>query len=148
MKVRDILEAKGTKVHTISPEASVKKAMDEIADRKIGALLVEEKGSLQGIITERDIFRLLHKHIDSWSRALEMKVGEVMTTNVVIGIPDDDVDMVEALMTNNRFRHLPIMEGEKIAGLVSIGDIVKNLAKNLQIENRYLKDYITGKYPA
>lgn len=147
MKVRDILETKGKTIHTISPDASVKRAMDEIANRKIGALLVEEGGSLKGIITERDIFRLLYKSLDNWNQALDSKVSEVMTTNVVIGIPDDDVDMVEALMTNNRFRHLPIMEGEKIAGLVSIGDIVKNMAKNLQIENRYLKDYITGKYP-
>ena len=147
MKVRDILGTKGKVIHTILPEDTVKKAMDEIAARKIGALLVEEDGMLKGIITERDIFRLLHKHQDKCNYALELKVKEVMTTNVVIGIPDDDIDMVEALMTNNRFRHLPIMDGKKIAGVVSIGDIVKNMAKNLQIENRYLKDYITGKYP-
>lgn len=147
MKVKDILESKGKVVHKVSPETTVKETMDQIVNRKIGALLVEEEGTLKGIITERDIFRLIHRNLENSREALNKKVREIMTTNVVIGIPEDDIDMVEALMTNNRFRHLPIMEGRTIAGLISIGDIVKSTVKNLQIENRYLKDFITGKYP-
>jgi len=147
MKVRDILNTKGGTTYRISPEATVREAMNEINSKKIGALLVEAEGTLQGIVTERDIFRLLHKHADESNRAFNSRIKDVMTTNVVIGLLDDDIDMVEALMTNNRFRHLPIMDGKKIAGIISIGDVVKTLAKNLQIENRYLKDYITGKYP-
>ena len=147
MKVREILNIKGGTTYRISPETTVREAMNEINSKKIGALLVEAEGTLQGIVTERDIFRLLHKYADESDRAFNSRIKDVMTTNVVIGLLDDDIDMVEALMTNNRFRHLPIMDGKKIAGIISIGDVVKTLAKNLQIENRYLKDYITGKYP-
>ncbi len=147
MKVSDILNSKGGTTYRISPEATVREAMDEINSKKIGALLVEAEGTLRGIVTERDIFRLLHKYADDSTTAFNSRIKDIMTTNVVIGLPDDDIDMVEALMTNNRFRHLPIMDGKKIAGIISIGDIVKTMAKNLQIENRYLKDYITGKYP-
>jgi len=79
--------------------------------------------------------------------ALSKTIREVMTTRLVVGVLEDEIDMVMALMTNNRFRHLPIMDGRKMVGIISIGDIVKTQVNNLEIENRYLMDYITGKYP-
>jgi CBS domain-containing protein len=145
MKVRDILEKKGSVCHSISQELTVDEALNSIIDKKIGSLVVLDGETVSGIITERDILKLLHTDGD---RGLTKTVREVMTTNVVIGVPDDDIETVEVLMTNNRFRHLPIMEGKKIAGIISIGDIVKIMASNFKAENRYLKDYITGKYPA
>jgi len=145
MKVRELLKAKGDYTETIEGEKTVKQAMDRMVDKKIGALPVFEKEELAGIITERDILRLMHK---SGAGALLFKVREVMTRKLVVGILEDDIEMVQAIMTNNRFRHLPIMDGKKMVGIISIGDIVKSHVKNLQIENRYLIDYITGKYPA
>ncbi len=147
MKVRDILKAKGGQCETIHPEATIKEAMDRIMDKKIGALPVMKDKNLVGIITERDIFRLIYKHREDLREIFDNKVADVMTTHLIIGVPDDDMEAVEALMTNNRFRHLPILDGKKLAGIVSIGDVVKMEAKNLKIENRYLQDYIVGKYP-
>ena len=118
--------------------------MDKIIEKGIGSLLVMNDDTLVGIISERDIFRLYHKHGE---KAAAMEVGDTMTRDIIIGIADDDVEAVKALMTNNRFRHLPIMERSKVVGIISIGDVVKSMATDLQIENRYLKDYITGKYP-
>ncbi|HHI02306.1 MAG TPA: CBS domain-containing protein [candidate division Zixibacteria bacterium] len=144
MKVSDILATKGRKVVSIETANTLKEAMDSIVTNKIGALLVLKEKELVGIISERDLIRELHKTGES---ALGKKVGEVMTTNIVVGLPDDDIEEVEALMTKNRFRHLPIFDKGKVAGIVSIGDIVKLLAADRKTENRYLKDYITGKYP-
>jgi len=145
MKVKDILKAKRGPVISIEPHRTLKDAMDTIMKNKVGALLVMEGETLEGIITERDLFREYHQTGD---KALSRKIGEVMTTDLVVGLPEDDIEAVQALMTNNRFRHLPIMQDKKVCGIVSIGDVVKILAVNLKIENRYLKDYITGKYPA
>ncbi|RKX19167.1 MAG: histidine kinase [Candidatus Zixiibacteriota bacterium] len=144
MKVSDILATKGRKVVSIETANTLKEAMDSIVTNKIGALLILKEKELVGIISERDLIRELHKTGES---ALGKKVGEVMTTNIVVGLPDDDIEEVEALMTKNRFRHLPIFDKGKVAGIVSIGDIVKLLAADRKTENRYLKDYITGKYP-
>jgi CBS domain-containing protein len=144
MKVSEILKAKGSRVESITPDKTIKEAMDIITGKNIGSLPVLENNILAGIITERDILHLMEKEGE---KALSKPVGEVMTTRLVVGVLEDEVDTVMALMTNNRFRHLPIMDGRKMVGIISIGDIVKTLVKNLQIENRYLMDYITGKYP-
>lgn len=144
MKVNDILETKGRKVFTIESGNTLKEAMDSIVNNKIGALLVLKEKELEGIISERDLIREFHK---TGEVALGKKISEVMTKNIVVGLPDDDIEEVEALMTKNRFRHLPIMNNGEVAGIVSIGDVVKLLAANRKSENRYLKDYIVGKYP-
>ncbi len=145
MNVNDILEAKGRDVFSIEPDSTLKDAMDSIINNKIGALLVMEKKDFVGIISERDLIREFHR---TGGIALEKKVGEVMTTKIVVGILDDEIEEVEALMTKNRFRHLPIMNDGEVVGVISIGDVVKMLAANRDAENRYLKDYIEGKYPA
>jgi len=144
MTVRDLLKNKGSAYEWTGPETTIKEAMLVINEKKIGSLLVMKDNQLIGIISERDMFRtVLAKGIAGF----ELTVGDAMTTDVIIGILDDNLDEVSALMTNNRFRHLPIMDGKSVVGIVSIGDVVKTQAHNLTIENRYLKDYITGKYP-
>jgi CBS domain-containing protein len=144
MKIRDILKSKNGGIITIEPEKTVREAMNVIAEKKIGALLVMEDRKLVGIITERDIFRLV---VADGEKAFSKKVGEVMTRNLVIGIPDDDMDTAMAYITNNRFRHLPIIDDQEVVGIISIGDLIKCQVHNLKVENRYLMDYITGKYP-
>ncbi|SYZ73930.1 CBS protein [Candidatus Zixiibacteriota bacterium] len=144
MKVADILNVKGREVITIESHKSVKQAMERLTQRHVGALPVLKDNRLVGIISERDILRLIHQKGDT---AFDMNIGDIMTTNLIVGVLSDDLDRVEALMTNNRFRHLPIMEGPDLAGIISIGDVVKAHVKNLKIENLYLIDYITGKYP-
>lgn len=144
MKVKDILKIKGSRCECIGPDNSIKEAMNLIINKKIGALPVMENENIIGIITERDILRLLGSQSAS---VFEKPVREYMTKNLVVGVPDDDVDVAMAYMTNNRFRHLPIIENGRLAGIISIGDIVKTEVSNLKVENRYLTDYITGKYP-
>jgi CBS domain-containing protein len=144
MKVDDILKIKGHKVITIDSRQTVKQAMNLMTENFIGALPVMKDNRLAGIISERDILRLIQQHGDE---ALQMKIADTMTTKLIVGILEDDLERVEALMTNNRFRHLPIMDGHDLTGIVSIGDVVKAHVKNLRIENLYLIDYITGKYP-
>ena len=145
MKVRDILETKGKGVESIGPDNSIREAMDKIADKKIGALIVMKDDAPVGIITERDIFRLMVAEGES---AFSKPVEEFMTENLVVCIPEDDINTAMACMTNNRFRHIPIVENKQVVGIVSIGDIVKAQVHNLKVENHYLKDYIAGKYPA
>jgi CBS domain-containing protein len=144
MKVKDILDVKGYEFESVGPNTTVGVAMDTIIQKGIGSLLIMNNDTLIGIISERDIFRLYHKY---GQKATSITVDEVMTKDIIIGLPEDDVEAVKALMTNNRFRHLPILDGSKVVGIVSIGDVVKSMATDLKIENRYLKDYITGKYP-
>jgi CBS domain-containing protein len=145
MKLGDILNTKSSEIITISPNNTIKQAMDKIVEKKIGALLVMNGDIVVGIITERDIFRQIHQ---KGEKAFSAAVRDIMTQNLVVGVPDDDVDLAMAMMTNNRFRHLPVMDAKKLVGLISIGDLVKVQVKDIQIENRYLMDYITGKYPA
>lgn len=140
MKIRDLLRGKGTAVVTIRPEATIHDAMTMLVNHRIGSLVVtEEQGRIIGIITERDILR------ECAARSEQVKntrVQEVMTTNPIIGVPDDEVGYVMGIMTNNRIRHLPIMAGERLEGIISIGDVVKAQLEETEFENRYLKDYI------
>lgn len=144
MKIRDILKAKGSNVESIEPGLTIREALNRINEKKVGALLVHKDKELVGIITERDILRLMATKGEA---AFSDPVENIMTKKLIVGLPDDDLDTAIAYITNNRFRHLPIMENKKLCGIISIGDIVKALAHNLKIENRYLMDYISGKYP-
>ena len=123
MKVRTILATKGTNVVTIRPEQSVREAAILLAEHNIGALVVvDEAGQPVGIISERDIIHTAAKHHDVFSRF----VSQVMTQNLITGLPQDDIISVAHTMTERRFRHLPIMDKGELVGIVSIGDIVKS----------------------
>ena len=141
MKVRDILQHKGTDVHTISPEATIQHVMETLVEQRIGSLVVcNDNGNVLGIITERDVLRECTQrgaHVQS------TRVREVMTTQLLIGALDDDVQYVMGIMTHNRVRHLPIIVGTRLMGLISIGDVVKAQLEETEFENRYLREYIS-----
>ncbi len=146
MKVRDILKDKGSEVATIGAEETICDAVKTLVEKNIGSLLVlDEKGGISGIITERDILKQCNLCLDSFK---EKRVKDVMTKNLIVASPDDDLDYVENIMTQNRVRHLPIILNQKLEGIISIGDLVNMLRGECHMENRYLKDYISGKYPS
>lgn len=147
MKVSDLLKNKGSGVYTIESHNTMRQSLVNMIENKVGSLVViDGEHSPVGIITERDILRILPSREPSeW---LNMAVREFMTEDIIIGVPSDDVEYIMALMTENRIRHVPIMSEGKLVGLISIGDIVKSLLKNVKAENRYLSNYISGKYPA
>jgi CBS domain-containing protein len=146
MKVRDILEEKGKEVATTGVEQTLGQVVRELVEKNIGSLLVlDDNGGIAGIVTERDVLRQCHQHPGSFT---DMKVKDVMTTKLIVASVDDELDYVENIMIENRVRHLPVIEGHKLAGIISIGDIVNQLRGECRVENRYLKDYISGKYPA
>jgi CBS domain-containing protein len=122
MKVQTILAKKGTNVVTIRPEQSIKEATRLLVEYNIGALVVvNEARQPVGIISERDILRAAARRDDAFARP----VSQVMTKDVVIGLPQDDIISVAHTMTERRFRHLPIVEKGELIGIISIGDVVK-----------------------
>jgi CBS domain-containing protein len=123
MKVRNLLASKSGKVITVNRNQTVKDVVDILAQRRIGALIVVgDEGKITGIISERDVVRLLSAHGGS---AMDLVVGDVMTKDVIIGTPQDDVLSVAHTMTERRFRHLPILEGDDLIAMISIGDVMK-----------------------
>jgi len=141
---RDVLKAKGHGVKTIGPAAGVREAVAALADNGVGSLLVVEGDRIVGIVSERDILRALAKDFEG---AGSLRVMDVMTDRVVIGLEDDGLDGIMALMTERRIRHLPIVAQGKLSGLLSIGDVVKAKARHSEAVVRYLTDYIIGQYP-
>ena len=145
-KIREVLEAKGSQVISVRPDQTIYEAIQTLVNHNIGAVLVmDEKNELVGIFTERDILKQCVHRSDQLKTT---KVKDVMTTDLIIGLPDDDVDYLMGIMTMNKIRHVPIMHGGEVKGIVSIGDLVKFQLHDAHYENRYLKDYIMGKYPA
>lgn len=142
MQVKDVLRAKGVDVATISPTASVTELLDALAERKVGAIVVTEAdGALAGIVSERDVVRRLQR---TGTALLQESVASIMTADVVTCAPDDDVVAMMGLMTDKRFRHLPVMADAQLAGIVSIGDIVKARVEALTHERDQLESYISG----
>jgi CBS domain-containing protein len=145
MKVKEILKGKGSEVATIGADETIYHAVRKLVEKNIGSLLVlDEKGAIAGIITERDILKQCDKRLQSLD---ETKVKDVMTKKLIVASPDDHIDYVENIMTENRIRHLPIVSGEKLEGIISIGDLVNVQRAQCKVENRYLKAYISGDYP-
>lgn len=149
MKVKDILASKGTEVITVEQDKTIFEAMTTFASHRLGSLLVlDEKGGIVGILAARDV---LMETLRAYDKIKETKVKQVMTKKIIIGYPEDDLKYVQMIMTENRIRHLPIVESKKLTGIISIGDIIKAKLtefEGYEVENRYLKDYIIGKYPA
>ncbi len=142
MTVKEILKTKGPEVVSISDEKSLPEAIKTLVNNSIGALIVlDESGQIAGIISERDILRENNKDYGS-----PAKVKDVMTTDVIIGDPEDKVDYVEHIMIQNRVRHLPIIENKRLVGIISIGDVIKAQLNGVRVENRYLQDFIGAKY--
>lgn len=138
MVVRDILQTKGETVYRIGPRATLRQAAQSMMDHRCGSLVVCQEDQVVGMITERDLLRACAAgdHLD------EVLVEERMTCDVVSGAPEDDVQGVMGVLTNHRIRHLPIVKDGKLAGLISIGDVVKAQYGQLAFENHVLKSYI------
>ena len=137
--IQQLLDAKGREVHTVGPEARVIDALRLMADRDIGALVVTDGTRLAGIISERDYARKVILHGKS---SHEIAVREIMTARVVTVQPRHTVEECMALMTAKRIRHLPVTEGERLIGLLSIGDLVKETIAEQQATIRQLESYI------
>ena len=137
--VRQLLQAKGGAVYSVSPDARVFEALKLMADKEVGALVVLERGNLAGILSERDYARKVILHGKS---SHDIPVREIMTENVVTVQPGQTVDQCMALMTSRRIRHLPVVEEGKLAGLVSIGDLVKEVIAEQEQTIRQLESYI------
>jgi len=141
MKIQDILARKGREVHTVGPKQTVTQAVRLLVTHGIGSLMVVESGEIRGIITERDILRLVDRDP---SALATMKVEEAMTRELVVAVPGDDVQHVMNVMTNNRVRHLPVVEGGSLHGIISIGDVVNAMRRDAESENQHLKQYVQG----
>jgi len=139
--VRHCLQTKGNDVYSIHPEASVYEALRMMAEKDIGALLVMEAEKVVGIFSERDYARKVILHGKS---SKETPVREVMTSRVVFVRPDLSLDECMALMTNKRIRHLPVLEGERVVGVISIGDVVKEIIAEQEFVIEQLANYISG----
>jgi len=141
MRIREVLDRKGSSVVTVAPDRTVHDAMQILVEHNIGAVIVTRDGSIIGILTERDVLRL--GAADPGSLATT-RVAEAMTKELVVGVADDLVDYAAGVMTSSRIRHLPIVDGEQLIGVLSIGDVVNALKQEKEVENRYLRDYIQG----
>ena len=141
MKIRDILARKGHQVVTISPDRNIDEALAILVEHGIGSLVVMEGEAVQGILTERDILRLVNRDP---TRTADTRVDELMTSDLIIGVPDDELYYVMDIMSRNRIRHLPVVEGEELRGIISIGDVVNQIRKDVEAENRYLRKYVQG----
>lgn len=141
MKIRDILRTKGNEVICVGPEQSVLAAVKILSEHRIGALVVRSGDDIRGIISERDLLNLVARDAERLSAA---RVEEIMTSDLIVGVLDDDVDYVMSIMTKNRIRHLPIVTDGRLDGMLSIGDVVNAVRRSMESENRHLKDYIHG----
>ncbi|MDR3658591.1 MAG: CBS domain-containing protein [Mycobacterium sp.] len=140
MRIADILRNKGVAVLTINPEATVRELLAGLAEQNIGAMVVVGDEGVVGIVSERDVVRQLHTHGAS---VLTRSVSKIMTTELATCTKSDTVDTISVLMTKNRVRHVPVLDGKKLIGIVSIGDVVKTRMEELEAEQQQLHSYIT-----
>ncbi len=140
-KIRELLDAKGTEVWSIAPTDSVYDGLALMAEKNIGALLVMDRDRLVGILTERDYTRDVALQ---GRTARDTQVDEIMTSRPVCVGPDQTLDECMALMTDKRVRHLPVIEGDRVVGLISIGDAVKATISEQQFIIKQLEQYISG----
>jgi CBS domain-containing protein len=144
MKVRDILNQKGNDIYTIKSYETVFDAIKKMADYKIGALLVVDDNQIQGIISERD-YR--DKVVLMGRQSKSTPVKDIMSRQVFCIKPDDDIQLCMKLMTVKRIRHLPVLDENELAGVISIGDVVKAVIDEQKVEIDSLRNYISGGYP-
>ncbi len=144
MKIKEIRRIKGREVVTVGPNDSITQVIDTLFDHKIGALPVcGSDGKLVGIISERDILKGLHERGRDITGA---KVKDLMTTDVLVGIPEDELEEILSTMTEKGVRHLPVMVGPRVIGMLSIRDVIEERLTECHSQVRYLNDYIAGGY--
>jgi CBS domain-containing protein len=144
MQVKDILSILKTVPITIDGGKSVYEAMKLLVDNRIGSVIVINADNAPiGIITERDIFRLAYR---TKGNMFDAKIRDHMTPKLIVGVPEDDIDYIAQVITQNRIRHIPIVDQKgKLTGIVSIGDIVKAKLSQAEVHVRYLTEYIIGR---
>lgn len=144
MQVSDILQKKGSRVVTVRPEERIGTFSHRLRQERIGAMIVSSDGeTVEGIISERDIAHGLAAHGPA---LIEMKVSDLMTRTVVACKADDTIGDIARTMTNRRIRHLPVLDGNKLIGIVSVGDVVKHRMDELQMEANVLRDYAVARH--
>lgn len=139
--VRHLLDVKGHDVWTIDPDATVYHALERLAEKDIGALVVTEGDALVGVFSERDYARKVALH---GRASKETLVRQVMTPDVITVTPDQPIDDCMSLMTEHRIRHLPVLEAGEIIGVISIGDVVKEVIAEQEFQIEQLTNYISG----
>ena len=139
MTMADILRSKGSRIISVQPGDSVVAAAAVLSREGIGAVLVREGERVAGILSERDIVRCVAKHGEA---AMRIPVADMMTRGVVFCTPEDSIDEVMSLMTERRFRHLPVQDRGRLVGIVSIGDVVKHRIEKTEREAQALREYI------
>ena len=138
MKVAEILKQKGQDVISVRPTESIETLAHRLRLARIGAMVVlGEGGALDGIISERDIIHGIAEH---GARCLELTVADLMTRRVITCTPEDSVTRIARIMTESRIRHLPVVEGGNLVGVVSVGDVVKNRLEEMSLEANVLRD--------
>ncbi|GLU48031.1 CBS domain-containing protein [Nocardiopsis ansamitocini] len=140
MRIAEILRKKGAAVVTVAPETTVATLITDLARHNIGAMVVERSGEIAGIVSERDVVRRL---AERGPEVLSAPVAQIMTAVVVICTPHDTVDTLTVLMTERRVRHVPVIADGGLAGIVSIGDVLKNHIKQLEEHREQLEAYIS-----
>jgi len=140
--VAEILEGKGRGVLSVDGDASVLEAAQKMIDANVGAMLVRERGRVQGIVTERDYLRRVTLE---GRKDRETPVREIMSSPLIVVSPDTTVEDCMALMTGQRIRHLPVAEHGDIVGVISIGDVVKFTSKQQSVQIQYLTEYINAR---
>ena len=139
---RDILSRKGNQVHFTPPDSTVYDALALMAEKNVGALMVIEAGKLVGVFSERDYAR---KVVLKGKFTREATVREVMSPNPLVIRPEEEITACMRIMTNRQIRHLPVMEGDVLAGVISIGDVVKSIIEDQKDSIQNLERYITGR---
>jgi CBS domain-containing protein len=140
--VKRLLEKKGSAIWSVTPHAMVYEALSVMAEKNIGAVLVIDNGVLVGILSERDYAR---KIILKGKRSVDTLVWEIMTPDVIFVNPEQNLEECMALMTEKRIRHLPVFSGDQLVGLISIGDVVKELISEKEFVIEQLENYIAGR---
>jgi len=142
VRIREILQTKGSDVIVIAPEASVRDLVALLKEHNLGAVIVSTDGTtMDGIVSERDVVRQLASN----ANVLDVPVADVMTQVVHTCHPHDSVDSLMTTMTNHRIRHLPVVDDSgRLSGIVSIGDVVKSTITQLQFERDQLQDYVSS----
>jgi CBS domain-containing protein len=145
MQTKDILAEKGSRVVTVKETLLLVDVVSMFITNKIGSVIVvNDHNEVIGLVAPIDVLKAIHHHPEYLTT---ITVSEIMTRNIIVVTPEDDVDRLMTIITENRIRHLPVIDKGDLVGLVSIGDVVKAKTTVYDVEIRYLTDYIEGKYP-